>query len=218
MCCWKVSPNIMRSLLLFIWLALSLQAYGQEYNHVFVFLNSKPDKEEITLEEEESLQTAHLKNIDRLVSEGKMLVAGPFDGGGGIFILTTGKVSEAGAWLDSDPAVRAKRWDIELFPVKFLNGGACLAKEPYEMVKYNFVRVSFINDIARYKLNSESIDIWESLYDYDNILMVGVYPQRDGGVIIYSGEENTTWFGNNQDEQVSMAQKKLWVAKGSFCE
>lgn len=208
----------MHRLLVIIGIFLGLQAYGQDYDHVFVFLNSKPDKEKITPEEEEALQSAHLENINKLVLEGKITVAGPFDGGGGIFVLATGKVSEARAWLETDPAVKANQWDIELYPVRFLFGGACLAKEPYVMVSYNFVRVSFINEIASYKLNREGSDIWEYLYESDKILMAAIFPQSDGGIIVYKGDENNSWFGNNQDEQVKLAQKKLWVAKGSFCE
>jgi uncharacterized protein YciI len=197
---------------------LAIQSYGQEYNHVFVFLNSKPDKEKISAEDEEALQKAHRANINRLVEEGKMIVAGPFDGGGGIFILTTGKVSEAQSWLATDPAVRANRWDIDLYPTLFLQGGACLAKEPYEMVSYNFTRVNFINDIANYKMNRSGHELWEQAISTFGVLMIGIFPNKDGGVIVYKGEENTAWFGNAQDEQVSLIQKKLWVAKGSFCE
>ena len=208
----------MRSLLIILGLILEIQAYAQEYNHVFVFLNSKPDKEEITTEEEEALQKAHLENIGKLVEEGKMIVAGPFDGGGGIFVLTTGQVSVARAWLESDPAVKANRWDIDLYPIIYLQGGACLAKEPYEMVNYNYIRVNIINEIANYKMNKASADIWESLADVEDILMAGIFPREDGGIIIYTGKERTSWFGDYQDEQVSLVQKKLWVAKGSFCE
>jgi uncharacterized protein YciI len=208
----------MRSYLIIIGLIFTIQSYGQDYNNVIVFLNSKPDKEEITAEAEEELQKAHRENIGKLVDEGKLIVAGPFDGGGGIFVLTTDEVSIARAWLDSDPAIKANRWDIELYPIKYLHGGACLAKEPYEMVNYSFVRVDQINEIANYKSKQAGNDIWESLVDDKSILMVGVFPQRDGGIIVYTGKEITSWFGKNQDEQVSLAQKKLWVAKGSFCE
>ena len=208
----------MRRLLIISGLLLSFQALAQDYNHVFVFLNSKPDKEEITAEKEEALQKSHRANINRLVEEGKMIVAGPFDGGGGIFILTTGKVSEAKSWLETDPAVKANRWNIDLYPTKFLQGGACLAKEPYEMVSYNFTRVNFINDIANYKMNRDSADLWEGLLEDEDILMVGVFPNKDGGIIVYTGKERKSWFGTNQDEQVSLEQKKVWVARGSFCE
>jgi uncharacterized protein YciI len=208
----------MRSLLIILGLVFSFQSLAQDYNHVFVFLNSKPDKEKISAEDEAALQKAHRKNIDRLVEEGKMIVAGPFEGGGGIFILTTGEISQAKAWLATDPAVSANRWDIDLYPTIFLQGGACLAKEPYEMVSYNFTRINFINDIANYKMNRGGHELWQQAISTQGVLMIGSFPSKDGGVIVYKGEENTDWFGIDQDEQVSLIQKKLWVARGSFCE
>ena len=208
----------MRSIIFVAIIFMAVQAYGQDYNHVFVFLNSKPDKEKITAEAEEALQKAHRGNIDRLVAAGKMIVAGPFDGGGGIFILTTGKVAEARTWLESDPAIKANRWDIDLYPVEFLQGGACLAQAPYEMVQYNFTRVNFINDIANYKMDNGSDELWGQVINAKGVLMIGIFPSKDGGVIAYTGEENNSWFGDNQDDQISLLHKKLWVAKGSFCE
>jgi uncharacterized protein YciI len=197
---------------------LSIEAFGQEYNHVFVFLNSKFDKEEISVVEEEVLQKAHRANIGRLVDEGKMIVAGPFEGGGGIFIMTTGDLSQARAWLATDPAVKANRWNIELFPIRFTIGGPCLAAEPIAMASYNFVRINFINEIASYKMNEAEGDIWDTILNREQILVAGSFPQRDGGIIVYQGNENSSWFGDSQNEQVNLAQKTLWVAKGSFCE
>jgi uncharacterized protein YciI len=197
---------------------ISMEAFGQEYNHVFVFLNSKFDKEEISVAEEEVLQKAHRANIGRLVDEGKMIVAGPFEGGGGLFIMTTGVLSQARGWLATDPAVKANRWDIELFPVRFIIGGPCLAAEPIAMASYKFARVNYINEIASYKMNEAEGDIWDSILNREKILLAGSFPLRDGGIIVYQDDENSSWFGENQNEQVSLTQKTLWVAKGSFCE
>ncbi len=202
--------------LIVIGLLLCNYAFGQDYSHVFVFLNSKPDKAEISEEEEATLQKTHRANIKRMVIEGKMIVAGPFEGGGGIFILKTSDVGEARGWLETDPAIKANRWDIELFPVSFNRGGACLAKEPHEFVKYNFLRVYLINDIANYKMNEPGNNIW-SLIPQD-ILMSGVFPQSDGGIIIHNSDEKVNWFGENQDERIKLEHKIIWVAKGSFCE
>ena len=56
------------------------------------------------------------------------------------------------------------------------------------------------------------------LANNEEVLMTGVFPNKDGGVIIYNGAEKSSWFGPAQDEQVSLVLKKVWVAKGSFCE
>jgi len=206
----------MHKLLIFIGLVVSFTAYGQEYTHVFVFLNSKADKAEISEEQEIALQKSHRANIGRLVKEDKMVVAGPFEGGGGIFILNTRSVSQAQAWLETDPAVKANRWDIEMYPVSFKHGGACIAREPHEMVVYDFIRVHLINDIANYKMNQTNNDFWKLVPD--SVLMSGAFPQSDGGIIVYNGAESTTWFGEDQDERIRLEHNKIWVVKGSFCE
>jgi len=206
----------MLRLILFFSLAISINVSGQNYTRVFVFLNSKPDKAKISEEQEQELQTSHRANINRLVKEGKMIVAGPFEGGGGIFILKTSEVSEARGWLETDLAIRANRWDIELFPVSFNHGGACKTHESFEMVKYKFIRVHLINDIANYKMNEPNSDVWNLIPE--NVIMSGVFPQSDGGIIVHNNDEKVNWFGENQDERVKLEYKIIWVAKGSFCE
>ena len=192
-------------------------AFGQE-NKVFVFLNSKPDKEKIPEEETAELMKLHLANIEKMAIEGKLLVAGPFEGGGGIFIFNTDRVEQTKEWLMSDPAVKANRWDIEMFPIEFQTGGACLAQEPYEMVTYNFLRVNLINDIANYKMNNTILQGWQTAATADSVIMVGRFPQYDGGIIVYTGEPQSPWLQEFSNDQVSVDLKEVWVAKGSFCE
>ncbi len=208
----------MRSVLLILMMISAAHSYGQEYKHVMVFLNSKHDKEVLSDEESEALQKAHRANIKLMVTDGKLSVAGPFEGGGGIFILNTGKVLEAKNWLSADPAIKANRWNIELFPINFLKGNACLAQEPNEMVTYNFIRVHYINDIANYKVSEGAEEDWQAVASADGVLLTGVFPNKDGGIMIYSGEKRSSWFGENQNELVSLEDKTVWVAKGSFCE
>ena len=61
----------------------------------------------------------HLENIQQMVSEGKMIVAGPLGankaGYRGIFILTTDSEDEARAWLQADPAIKEQLLEAELF-------------------------------------------------------------------------------------------------------
>jgi len=204
--------------LMLVLLGISSISWAQEAEHVFVFLNSKPDKAEISTEEEDSLQTAHRKNIHRLVVEGKMIVAGPFENGGGIFIFKSGSVAEVKQWLMTDPAIKANRWNVEMFPIRFIKGGVCLTAEPYEMTTYNFTRVRLINDIANYKMNNGSLNIWNGPVGDSNVIMVGAFPQSDGGIIIYSVDEQELSFGEDQKDHIRLENKILWVARGSFCE
>lgn len=61
----------------------------------------------------------HMDNIGRLAKEGKLVVAGPLGKNDknyrGIFILNVKTIAEAAALLDTDPAVKAKLLDAELF-------------------------------------------------------------------------------------------------------
>jgi len=61
----------------------------------------------------------HLDNINRLVKEDKLILAGPLGKNDnsyrGIFILTTGDLEEAKELLNSDPAIRENLLDVELF-------------------------------------------------------------------------------------------------------
>lgn len=73
---------------------------------------------EVTLEVE-SLQEAHLANIERMRRSGELLVAGPFGDDGdlrGVYIFRVASMEEAIALTDTDPAVRAGRLVFELHP------------------------------------------------------------------------------------------------------
>jgi uncharacterized protein YciI len=205
------------SIFIFI-LLFSFSVQAQEFSHVFVLLNSKPDKEKITDELAEELQSKHMASIKQLVQDGKMIVAGPFNGGGGIFILTTNSTNTAKEWLQNDPAIRANRWDVELYPIAFEVGGACLVEPPYDMITYKFARIEYINDIANYKMNTSAADVWQAVDDQDSIIMAGRFPQSDGGIIIYQGEEAQKFLEELSNDQIQITNKDLWVAMGSFCE
>ena len=94
---------------------------GDEYGmkpYVLVILKTgtnKIDKKEPV----DSLFKGHLANINRLASVGKLVVAGPLKKNDkhywGIFILNVKTVEEASVLLASDPAVKEKLLDAELF-------------------------------------------------------------------------------------------------------
>ncbi|MBE0651751.1 MAG: hypothetical protein IH595_13040 [Bacteroidales bacterium] len=92
--------------------------YGMK-NYIFVILktgtNTTADKGLIS----ESFR-GHLDNINKLVEEGKIIVAGPFgknqNGYRGIFILNNIKtVDEAKELLQTDPAIKNGLLDYDIF-------------------------------------------------------------------------------------------------------
>ncbi len=59
-------------------------------------------------------QMAHLGNIKKMASEGKLLLAGPFKTGGGLFILNVNSEEEAEALMKEDPAVKKGIFKFEI--------------------------------------------------------------------------------------------------------
>lgn len=61
----------------------------------------------------------HLKNINRLVDEQKLIVAGPFGTNNndfrGLFILNVATIKEADALLETDPAIKEGYLEAELY-------------------------------------------------------------------------------------------------------
>ncbi|MCX2738960.1 YciI family protein [Pontibacter anaerobius] len=101
-------------------LAYSLGAddYGMK-SYMLVILktgsNTTTDKEKLN-----EYFRGHIENIGRLAKEGKLIVAGPLGKNDknyrGIFILDAKTVEEAQKLVETDPAVKAKIFDVELYP------------------------------------------------------------------------------------------------------
>ncbi len=100
-------------------LADSLQAddYGMK-KYVLVILKTGKlgitDKEKIN-----ELFRGHMDNINRLVEEGKLIVAGPLRKNEkqyrGIFIMNVPTIQEAEELANTDPAISSGMLDVELF-------------------------------------------------------------------------------------------------------
>lgn len=215
----------MRLLALSIFVFLSLPGWSQN-SYTFVFLNNKPDKKELPKEEVDKIMQGHMDNITRLAKEGKLLVAGPFEGGGGIFILNTTSVAEAKEWLSTDPGVQANRWNVEVLPFQPRIGSVCVVGEEYEMTTYHFIR--FTAQVTKVTtgnypeiLKRHDDYIREQFSKTGNIIAEGIFGDYDGGILILKGELQQEVIEADPGVQETLLQfeiKKLWVAKGSFCE
>ena len=91
--------------------------YGMK-NYVLVILKTGT-YEEKNEAVEDSLFNGHMDNINRLASIGKLVVAGPLKKNDktyrGIFILDVSSIEEAKALLQTDPVIKAKILDAELY-------------------------------------------------------------------------------------------------------
>ena len=206
-----------------IQIALYSASFGQ--SHIFVFLNKRADKAELPKEEVDKIMDGHMANIKRLASEGKLLAAGPFDGGGGIFIFNSKSVSEVEGWLQTDPGVKAQRWRVEVLPFYIRVGKIGLASEPYQMVNYQFVR--FTPSIA--KSNVKELPEWFKKHDdYLNeirkkseLIADGIFGDTEGGIVILKSELPLSEFEPDPAVQQGLLHieiKKLYIAKGAFGE
>ncbi|MEX0646565.1 MAG: YciI family protein [Balneolaceae bacterium] len=98
---------------------LGADDYGMK-SYIFVILKTGSNDGEIKDQAvRDSLFAGHLNNIRRLAEEEKLLVAGPFgrneNSYRGLFILNTESLEEAGEILETDPAVKEKLLEAELY-------------------------------------------------------------------------------------------------------
>jgi uncharacterized protein YciI len=198
-------------------------ARGESF--IFVFLNAKSDKAELPKEEVDKLMKGHMDNISRLAKEGKLIAAGPFDGGGGIFVFKSNSKEEVEGWIQRDPAVKAKRWNIEIFSYQPRIGSICAVGEPYEMVSYTFVRYE-INQ-TKYTLSNLADQLREhELYTKHlagggNVIEEGIFGGDDGTILVMKGDVQKEVIERDpavQKEFIGATIKKLYIAKGAFCE
>ncbi|HLZ16037.1 MAG TPA: YciI family protein, partial [Cyclobacteriaceae bacterium] len=152
----------MKSLLFVLFIASGRCVFAQSL--AFVFLHHRTDKAELPKKRLDSIMDGHMANIQKMAKDGRLLVAGPFDGGGGIFIFSSSSLSEVKQWLNDDPGVRANRWTVEVQLCRWRIGQPRLAKEPFEMTEYHFIR--FVPYIAKFNIN----DVPELLKKHDDYL------------------------------------------------
>lgn len=86
--------------------------------YILVILKTGESKT-VTKTGSDSLFAGHFQNMARLAKEGKLTVSGPIKkndkGYRGIFILNCKTVEEAVLLLDTDPAIKSKLLDTEIF-------------------------------------------------------------------------------------------------------
>lgn len=215
----------MNKVILILVLLISGLAGKAQDKYMFVFLNSNPDKEELTKAKTDSLQKGHMANIQRLAKENKLLVAGPFEGGGGIFILNTTMMNEAKEWINTDPAIKANRYRIEILPWTPRKGSVCKVGEETEMVFYTFIR--YESHIT--KFNVQQAPEWFLKHDQyikniiktGNTISEGVFDNSDGSTLIMKGQVDPEVILSDPAVKNGILKpviKTLWVGKGSFCE
>lgn len=192
---------------------------------VFVFLNKRSDLPEMSKASLDKIMEGHMANITSLAKVGKLLIAGPFEGGGGIFVLKTNSLDSAKQWLANDPGVKAERWRMEYLPVTFRAGNACPVKEPYEMTNYHFIRYTLT--LAKHNVQQAPTTLRKhesylsELNKTGNVIAEASFGDGEGSVLIMKGELDKSVVESSPAVKELLFEidiKKLWIAKGSFCE
>ncbi len=100
--------------------ALAKEVGADEYGmrkYVIAFLYRGDRVAEYTEEQRTGFQAGHIANINRLVKDGKMVMAGPFFGNEelrGLFFFAVESLEEAEHLTSSDPAIKAGVLRMEL--------------------------------------------------------------------------------------------------------
>ena len=73
----------------------------------------------LTQQQRDSIFAGHMKNINRLANEGKLLTAGPLEKNSqnyrGIYVFNVSTLEEAKQLVATDPAIQSKALDFDLF-------------------------------------------------------------------------------------------------------
>jgi uncharacterized protein YciI len=206
-------------------LILSFQVGVSQNSHVFVFLHKRTDRPELPKEQLDKLMAGHMANINRLAKEGKLQIAGPFDGGGGIFVFNSTSMDEVKELIATDPAVKADRWKLEILPLFITTGKPTVLSEPYEMVSYQFVR--FVPNIAKFNIQelpelfAKHDEYLKQLKQTGNVLSECTFGDNEGGFVIIKGELQEAVIERDPAVQEGLLQyeiKKWWTTKGSWGE
>ncbi len=217
----------MKSLYILLYLVFfgTLTLLAQPKSHVFVFLHTRIDKPELSKEQVDKIMEGHMTNINKMAKENKLIVAGPFEGGGGIFIFNSTSINDVTEWMRADPGIQANRWKVEMLLYTPRSGSVCAVKEPYEMTMYSFVR--YVPNIAKFNVQ-EAPEIFGKHDDYlkeikktGNVIAEGTFGENEGGILIMKGDLQPEVIEQDpavREGLLELMPKKLYVAKGAFCE
>lgn len=109
-----ITKNLLSVFILFSSFTAAAQDTAPAYVQYYFVELIQNDSATFNPEEARKIQMAHMANIKRMAEEGKLLLAGPFADGGGLFILNTSAQEEAEAWIREDPAVKAGRFKFRM--------------------------------------------------------------------------------------------------------
>ena len=180
----------------------------------FTFLHTNPNKEELSKDSIASLQNAHFENITRLADMGIIVGAGPFEGGGGIFLIKMKSRDKVNDILMSDPAIAANRFIVETHPMKINYGAIYPVDTNYTMSNYDFLRIEGdIHDMEKILTLSNQTDSLKliCLFEFtDNKEKIMVWRDSSKAGLSRDFISGIIKKGEMKD------RKTLWIARETF--
>jgi uncharacterized protein YciI len=144
-------------------LTFSTSAFAADsLRYYFVFLNPNPNLQQIGDSAYTEIQRKHLEDMTRLHESGFLVAAGPFEGGGGVFIVRASTVKAVNDSMNTDASVMASRSVAEILPMNIYRGKLCEGDgddmRSYEALRLNNIRLGQ-KDMTPEKIR-EQIDGW----------------------------------------------------------
>jgi uncharacterized protein YciI len=195
-------------------------AQTPDSSYYFVFLNTNPDRPTISDDSAAVLQSLHMANIGQLYNEGKLDLAGPFNGGGGIFVLKAPDSTSAWDYLRGDAAVMAGRFNLELLPFEISSGALCKIPADNQMVQYGFIRFKEkVGGVA-----ADNPDQRMALQESGELLFSGWFGDTDSGIMVVRSNVDSllqsmaSAHPGVSNGHLAAEIRQLWVGQGIFCE
>ncbi len=223
---------MIRLVFLFSLVLASSVVTAQDYaNKYFVFLNTNPNRTEIPQSEADALQQAHRANMDSLAAAGRLIAAGPFHGGGGIFVMVSRTKQEVQDLIMTDPAIKAGRFITEVFDLKMNLGGICPVGESFEMTEYQFMRyipaeemIENAKESKLKKLGKRHAHYLKASFFKHGLIADADFGDGQGGFLVAfkpEGDDFDNFLKYDpwlKSGLYTLNTRILWIAQGSFCE
>jgi uncharacterized protein YciI len=115
------------------------QAKEEYVTYYWGFFVRGMNQEKLPEEEGQKMQKAHIANLEKLHSEGKLLMAGPLGNAGnmrGIVVMDVKTPEEVQACFKDDPFVKAGRLEMQAYKWLTTKGAIKEADQPMKMAEY----------------------------------------------------------------------------------